>query len=438
MVRLLKDDSGYPVHKILEAPQPETIPTVVTEQAENATVTLSQEELAQQIAASFTDLVLKNLEDADAVTVQQAPPPNNPIPSDLIHAQWIYSNVTCKSYPISGSKYVKDGSQTASLVVNYTFTVFLDNDNNPQGNFQYVLCQIDGEANPTNGTGQFIVMADLERAWFQDQVIVEIKPQDDNAFNWVANDPQTPNAVTTYTASSAFTVGFTSDGDAASYTWGNSTSYTISDWKVSSNSAGNDMSWNFRSGNSDVDKGHVVYFENVEHIADPNPLSLTQLQFHASAVWQTPSLNTRWETFLADGYLELLDVWAQTDTDGFVPASLSAKQLPLTNSLQINMDAVNPVPIQSLTFNPNPVKAGEAVTGTITLTKPAPIDIPIQLSSNSPNATVLPTVTVNQGETSADFQILTSSNGGRPGSTFVATITASYGLDSQAQLTLQN
>lgn len=66
------------------------------------------------------------------------------------------------------------------------------------------------------------------------------------------------------------------------------------------------------------------------------------------------------------------------------------------------------------------------------------MDTPINLSSNSQNATVLPKVIVKQGQTSATFQILTNANGIASGGQTVATISAFYADDFQAQLTVIN
>ena len=106
--------------------------------------------------------------------------------------------------------------------------------------------------------------------------------------------------------------------------------------------------------------------------------------------------------------------------------------------LLINLGAVIPVPIGSLTFNPNPATAGTQVTGTVLLTSKALIDTQVLLSSNSQNATVLPSVIIKRGQTSATFQVLTNSNGlGNCGST-TATIDAFYAQDFQAQLPIKN
>jgi hypothetical protein len=69
------------------------------------------------------------------------------------------------------------------------------------------------------------------------------------------------------------------------------------------------------------------------------------------------------------------------------------------------------VPITSLTFSPNPATAGTQVVGTVALARPALLDTTILLDSDSQNATVLPSVIVRQGQSSAMFQVLTNNNG---------------------------
>jgi len=97
---------------------------------------------------------------------------------------------------------------------------------------------------------------------------------------------------------------------------------------------------------------------------------------------------------------------------------------------------VVPIPISSITFKPNPAPPGQAI-GTVTLSKPAEFDTQILLSSDSQNATVLPSVTVKKGEISANFQVLTNADGlGNCGSTN-ATITAFYAQNYHAPLQVQ-
>jgi hypothetical protein len=66
------------------------------------------------------------------------------------------------------------------------------------------------------------------------------------------------------------------------------------------------------------------------------------------------------------------------------------------------------------------------------------VDTTIDMTSNSVNATVLPSVTIPQGQTSATFTVLVNSDGVAPGGSTVATIEAFYTEAHQAQLTIEN
>jgi hypothetical protein len=90
--------------------------------------------------------------------------------------------------------------------------------------------------------------------------------------------------------------------------------------------------------------------------------------------------------------------------------------------------------LASLTFNPNPVLGGQAVTGTVALAGPSVGNTVVTLSSNSAAASVPPSVTIPNGSTSVDFQIQTST----VQVDTAATVFASAGVSSvQATLTVQ-
>lgn len=74
----------------------------------------------------------------------------------------------------------------------------------------------------------------------------------------------------------------------------------------------------------------------------------------------------------------------------------------------------------------------------MTLQSPAKVDTPVLLMSNSSNATVLKTVTVPMGQSSADFQVLINGNNIGTGDSTVATIQAYAGFGFQTQLTITN
>ena len=69
---------------------------------------------------------------------------------------------------------------------------------------------------------------------------------------------------------------------------------------------------------------------------------------------------------------------------------------------------LTPVPIVSVTFNPNPVTGGNQTTGTVTLSCAAPYNISVTLLSNKAAAKPQTTpITIPQGQTSAPFTVNT-------------------------------
>ncbi len=399
--------------------------------------------------AAFVDRVLEKVAGGPTtVRAQQVGGPQ--FPAGLLYKTFIHDKPLLLTSPGPHQNANPAPTQTGTYTLTATTSVFLDNRNEPQGNFQYVLTELDGEANPTNGSNVFANMNYDEKAYFQDRYLMRVWPKDDALFLPVGTAPETANNVTQVTSNVGFTIGFTQAGEApspgASFSYSNAQTRNITDWKVTNESAGNRAGWYYRSENpwsvddwyNQVDPYNGFYWTS--YPAQPNDLALNQLQVHAQAVWRTQNVLNSWVEFDTHREYQLIDLYCSRDF-GYV--CIGRRQADWADgsdddSFQINLGAVVPVPIQSLTFNPNPVKAGQPATGTVTLTRPAQTDTVIQLSSNNPNATVLPTVTVKQGQTTATFQILTSANGLNPGGSTVATVTAFYAENVQAQLTIQN
>ena len=350
----------------------------------------------------------------------------------------------------------KSGTQSVYYQLNTAFDVFLDTATNPLGDFQWVSARLDGQANPTNGTNKFVNIAHDEKAWFQDQFPMSVTPTGtyNSQFSSVGSSPETANNTTTVTSGVNFTVGLNKDGPSASFGYSYSQERNLTDWKITNDSAGNLMSWNYRSNNPyDADKatyqcGDVSQYNNGFNSdcfpETPADLSLNTLSTHAQGVWNTQQSGVITGSVDFDVHSEqhLADPYCSSD---FGPTCGAASDTGASrgyvyddNTYTINMSAVIPIAIESITFSENPANAGDTVTGTITLASAAQRDTQIQLSSNSENATVLPDVTIPQGQTSATFQVLTNANGISSGGNTVATITALYGSNSQAQLTINN
>ncbi|CAA9348562.1 MAG: hypothetical protein AVDCRST_MAG93-7007 [uncultured Chloroflexia bacterium] len=453
-VRTELDMNGQPLVVVLEYPKTDVaLPSREPREPEapvTPLVTRSPTAISPTPAATaaFVNSVVGKLELGPArARPQQVGDPQ--FPAGLIYKTFFFSEPVLFTSPPAHKPVEPRPTQTGLHSLNYTVYIFLDNRNEPQGNFQYVLAELDGEANPTNGTGQFANIYYDEMAWFQSRYLMHLWPADDALFQQVASSPETVNNVTSVTTGVSFSIGYNqAQGATGNFTYSNSQTRNITDWKLTNQSAGNRVGWYYRSENpfsvdawlNNTAPTQYNGFYASSYPAEPNDLALNQLQVHAQAVWKTQSVLDRWVEFDYHREYQLVDLYCSKN---FGDVCIGDKALDrgdsvLDNKFSINLGAVVPIPIQALAFSPNPVKAGQPAAGTVTLARPAQTDTVIALSSNSPNVSVLPTVTVPKGQTSATFQVLTSSNGGAPGSSFQVTITALYVQDYQAQLTVQN
>lgn len=462
-LRRLQDGNGRPVMQVFEG-RPGTVtkgrgelqdpadsaacggtPSLAAQAAPDA-------DTAKAFAAAFTERFSPR-----SLTTQQvgAGDPPSDLPKDLLYVTYQFTNFNTWKLSEAGEAPVT-APQVAGFEQNYTVTVFLDNKASPQGSFQYVLVETALTHNPTNGTGAFlakrwkssnnwVVPTYNEWAWFTDTMWVTHAPR---ATDWttISTSPETVNNQNSATTSSTFSIGFSGLSGTGSYSYSTSVTEPLTDWKLLNMSSALKGAWAYNSAypfdwDIPVDscsqpmRGNACYLRK-----EPNDLSINNMQLRTQTVYRTPGV--------VDGSVELdvvalagmADVFCQEnggliclETDGNQQSSLQQ------HTYTIDLGAVIPVPIASLTFSPGAsVKAGTTATGTVTLSRPAKVDTAITLASNSPNATVLPTVTVKKGATSADFQILTNANGIAAGGQSVATITAFYADDFQAQLTLTN
>jgi hypothetical protein len=454
-VRISQDALGKHQAEVVELPA-----TVQMEGSADAEVSevhalRGAAELNSADLSFFTDAFAARVEAPVLRTLQAS----DDLPAGLIYTTFYYSQIVPW---IVGNAGRKDGTQDTGYQANYTFTVFLNNKNNPQGDFQYVLVDADLSANPTRGTGNFLNMYARsgtdwavktydEMAWFQDRAIVEVEPYEDPAYpytqGWisVATSPETANNVSTVTSSVNFSIGYNqAQGGFGSFGYSKAVSHTLTDWRMTNESSDVKARWNYRTA-TPVD-ADITYNSCAQPFFDdgcymsraPNDLSMNTLQLHTQAVWRTPATVNNWVGFTALSEHHMADLYCAKNLgfgcDVNAGRTMFARAV---NRFGLNLGAVVPIPIASLTFTPNPVVAGQSVTGKVALQSPAQVDTPIQLQSNSQNATVLPTVIVRQGETSATFQVKTNANNLVSGNSTVATVTAFYADDFQTQLTIQ-
>ncbi|WP_102126513.1 hypothetical protein [Deinococcus planocerae] len=438
LVRAGSDANGRPAVWMVDAPKVQASVTPLPPQIEG--------DAASQLNANtnaFANTVMARLR-APLTGVQ-----DTPVPPDLITATYYVSTST--NYFFKGT-YQTGGTQTTNAQYDYIFHVYLDNANNPQGNFQWVVAETEVAGNPTSGTGNFgnLGANGTEMAWFLDRQTVSLKPSAafDSLFTSFGSSPATANGVSTVTTGTTFTVGYNeAQGFSASYTYSNSQTRPLQDWKLSNESSGNAFAWYYRSNNpldadspsnyqcpkgSDCSPAWIT--DGIGAIPNrPNPIAISQLQLHTQAVWKTNSVLTDKVTFELGGNQGTVDLYG-----GLYGGGGSIRQdISLNgNTLTINMACVVPIPL-TLTFDPPSVTAGLPVTGTITLASPAVVDTTILLQSSDPvHAPVDSKVVIPRNQTSAKFVIRTDPSGAPRGSVFKPTIRAFYGGFTDAQLTI--
>lgn len=445
--KVQRDAMGRHAVDVFEYPNPDATTTV--DDKGPAAPTIQKASKANIDTDAFVKTLVSRL---TSPTVRPAQSDNN-IPAGLIYATFNYS------YPVPWTKTGTGrtgNSQNLQFTANYTATVFLNNKNNPQGDFQYVLIDTDVSANPTDGTGNFANMygktpehqcpgcAYDEIAWFQDGLTVDVSPADDLGWTLGDTSPETVNGETDVTTSVSFDIGYNqTEGGGADFSYSNAVTRTLTDWQVTDNSSGIDSGWYYRSQYPydsdaywDCGSQQPIYADGC-YLNAPNDLSLDTMQLHTQAVWSTPNVTTDWVTFDTTTQQHIVDLYCNEDVSfACQDNSYKGTALAIASSFQVNMAAVVPIPISSVTFDNNAPTAGQQVTGTVMLDSPAQVDTTIVLQSNSVNATLLPNVTVSQGQTSATFQIDTNANGLASGNSTVATIDAFYAQDVQAQLTI--
>ncbi len=408
-----------------------------------------------------------------------------------------------KSNPYWVDSLSQPGSQTAKWTMNHRFDVFLNNGANSKGDFQTIAYSLNGQFNPKLKEESFYRMyeewssgwfpfqkAPYERAWWTARFEPRVRPSNDatdKALSWVGNHPQTANSETQYTSGEQLDIGFTASGTAGNlqnvasgglgvsvnYSASSSTTYTIPDWGVQSDTSGNDISWTFSSRKCDARKEVAPRQKKCFQVEDrvvtdrqypvvPSDLSRSQLQVNASAEWNTQKLLTgqtddplkgaslkfdiKTPVTVADTYCVLNGTDSRLCSDGVFGEFPTG---PSEKSVAIDASRVNPIPIKALELKPNPANGtkNEQVTGTVTLERATKIPVTIKLFSSERNADVGKPlgggvtegkVTIDPTKSSGTFTILTNDNGlVGENNRATATITAFYAEPVRKQLTVQ-
>jgi len=423
-----------------------------------------------EILQRYAGMLLKTLKESweGYPRSVQAPGPDTPIPPDLINTRWDCSRTFHWTKNSSGRQSSTKGRiQTAVVTINYTFTLFLDNGNQPSGNKQFLLLQLDTNANPNDGTVFMASSGDMDKhneyAWFHDYLTVDVRPAPLNAplrWVWEANDPSSPNTLNTYSANASFNMGFNqAQGILGSFTCSFNHSWTVSDWGISCNSQDINMFWKARSTNPPEHSGSYFAYNDMYDWyygcgkpKMPNEMSLYQNQFHAAVVWRTESddpavsaVADQMATIDSHVVINAVDNWCDKDLGTTCCSSWNRHTSKTAFAQDFNFDldlgAVIPIEITNITFDPNPVTVGATpakITGTVTLASPARMPILILLSSNSNNATFpVDRFTVAKGATTGSFEVEVNANNLEPGHTYNVGITGFYAQKYTRQLTIQ-
>jgi hypothetical protein len=115
-------------------------------------------------------------------------------------------------------------------------------------------------------------------------------------------------------------------------------------------------------------------------------------------------------------------------------SKLSASDFEVVQ-LGYNPQSASPTALSSVSVNPSSVTGGQSITGTVSISDPAPAGgASISLSSGSSAASVPPTVTVPANATSVNFSVSTAA----VGATTMGNITASFsGVTKTVNVTIQ-
>jgi len=395
----------------------------------------------------YADIILQILHPQQVM----APPPDNPIPDGLINARWEFSVPVTWTMPWSGRHDVSEGRvQKGIHTINYTFTLFLDNKDNWKGNKQYLLLQIDAQGNP-NVAGSSFMATDKDMSkcnefgWFQDRFTVEVTPQD-SFWIWLSNDPTSPNPVHQYTSSSSFQMGFNAaQGIAGVYNYSNSQSYSLTDWGISCNSSGSDMSWDIQTQVPQYGNKGQWFYTWCGKPKSPNEMCLRQAQYHSSAVWRTDSLENQSSAFAVKGLQHITNTYCPSDwgtTCCGKPGQMLGDTKNYTQTFSLNLGEIIPIEIAAITFDQYPVLVGplgKTIKGTVILKEPAKRDTQIVCikSDNTHAAPKSDRMLIDKDKLTGSFEIDVNAGGVPVNEALFASISAFYAKGYSQQLAMK-
>jgi len=444
LVRRVDGDGGIPVIRVTEWP------TLKSPRKLSA----GDLALVRTFVDELTEAILPPKATAEAAQASAAP-----VPDGMIAAQWQFQRVFNGRLPKPWSVLVRGTvpTQTAVITVNRTFTAFLSNANRPQGDLQYVTYNVNGTVNPAVGNAYALLRPDYGqvKAWWTGKVETTAAPRDP-WLAWVTHAPAAANATAEYSSGTSVNIGFTASakagasgsggsGDASagvssSFGFTTGRKYAIPQWSVSAIGSGRDVGWSWRATDPcDVDAplGNNGCFIagpawDMGNPREPNPLSKSQMTFDASAAWRTSSVESRTATFdvsdramFVSSYCAAAPFHGGTIAAACWPEGGSGRRMDThwlrgNHQISIDLGAVVPVPIASVELRAGgrvvdgttPVAAGEQVTGTVRLARPAAFDVTVDLSSTKENVVAHPDrVRIPKGQTTGTFTLSTNANG---------------------------
>lgn len=420
---------------------------------------------------------------------QQEPVPNTPARAltYLIDHTNNYQDQVTTNNPVFNGKIwppaVPDSAnnpQTLNWTVDHQISLFLNASDNSFGDFQHVLVDQVGLADPgplaINNQNRCTPNGyQCEVAFFQTRFDASTSVPEGSGLILIEATPKNTNGVTTVTSGGySFGVGYSEDsGPGASFTYTSPTeTTTISEWLVKDDS-GEAAQWSFASnsvysGTNYQGDGTVVPYDSNNWyffgggVAPnvPNSLSLNTFNYTTESYWKSNEVIQGDVVFSGEDRAWFNDVYVvqyqyDDNPQGFNHWCLYGCQFdnpgpdqdPLqlvqhfavhnpSNpwSLTVDMSAVIPVPTKSLTFSQNPVTAGETVQATLTLAGPTKVPATVLVSSGTSGITPEnDTYTIPANSDTLTFNILTGGEGCDPQS---ATIQAFYADGQNASLTV--